>query len=294
MKLFSTGKLKISGDVMASQKLGFLKKITPEMVLAETQRRTGGGAAAASPASAGLPADYTPTVDDVFAVIEEYLKQNPDLAPKVATTYLWKIGSQTWLLDLKTGTGSVKAGGDSADCTLELSQEDFLALTQGKADAMKLFTTGKLKISGNVMASQKLQFLSKLDPSKAIEVVAKRRGGAAAPAASAAPAAPSAPSAEAQAPKIFAALTRRLADNPGLQSEVRATLKLVVDGNEQTFAIGGADPKKVDATLTIGDADLVALVTGKATAKSLYQHGKLRVDGDVGVAHRLGFFKGLI
>src|SRR5678815_4091333 len=68
MKLFSTGKLKISGDVMASQKLGFLKKLTPEMVLAETKKRSGGAAQAAT---ASVPADYTPSVDDVFAVIEE-------------------------------------------------------------------------------------------------------------------------------------------------------------------------------------------------------------------------------
>lgn len=294
MKLFSTGKLKISGDVMASQKLGFLKKLTPEMVLAETKKRTGGAGAGVPPtAAAGIPADYVPSVDDVFAVIEEYLKQNPDLAGKVNTTYLWKIGPKTWTLDLKGG-GSVKAGGDSGECTLELTEDDFLALTQGKADAMKLFTTGKLKISGNVMASQKLNFLSKLDPSKAVEVIAKRKGmagGAAAPAA--APAA-AAPTADAQAPKIFAALTKRLADNPGLQNEVRATVKFVVDGNEAVFALGGADAKKVDATLTISDADLVSLVTGKAAAKALYQHGQLKVDGDVAVAHRLGFLKALI
>ena len=110
--------------------------------------------------AAGVPADYVPTTADVFAVIEEYLKQNPDLAAKVGVTYLWKIGDKRWLLDLKNGAGSVKEGDAAAECTLELAEEDFLALTQGKADAMKLFTTGKLKISGNVMASQKLQFLS--------------------------------------------------------------------------------------------------------------------------------------
>jgi len=60
------------------------------------------------------------------------------------------------------------------------------------------------------------------------------------------------------------------------------------------FALGGKDPSAVDATLTISDADLVALVTGKASAKNLYQHGQLRVDGDVSVAHRLGFLKNLI
>jgi (3R)-3-hydroxyacyl-CoA dehydrogenase / 3a,7a,12a-trihydroxy-5b-cholest-24-enoyl-CoA hydratase / enoyl-CoA hydratase 2 len=307
MKLFSTGKLKISGDVMASQKLGFLKKLTPEMVLAETKQRAGaspgaaaGGATAA--ATAGVPADYTPTVDDVFAVIEEYLKQNPELAPKVGTTYLWKIGGAAWTLDLKSGAGSVAPGGTTADCTLELSEADFLALTQGKADAMKLFTTGKLKISGNVMASQKLQFLSKLDPSKAIEVVAKRRGTAAAAASGAAGAAggaapaTKAPAAEAVAPKILAALKQRLAENPALAQEVRATVRLEVKDPElaETLPLGGADPARVDATITISDADLAALASGQATAQKLYQHGKLRVDGDVSVAHRLGFLKGLI
>ena len=158
---------------------------------------------------------------------------------------------------------------------------------------MKLFTTGKLKISGNVMASQKLQFLSKLDPSKAVETVMKKRGAAGTAAPAAAPAAPKA-STEAQAPKIFAALTKRLAENPGLKQEVRATVKLDIEGATQTLELGGADPKKVDATLSMTDADFVQLVSGKATAKSLYQHGKLRVDGDVSVAQRLGFLKGLV
>jgi len=282
--------------VMASQKLGFLKKLTPELVLAETKKRGGaspgaavGGATAA--ATAGVPADYTPTVEDVFAVIEEYLKQNPELAAKVATTYQWKIGDKRWLLDLK-GAGAVKEGEGSAECTLELTESDFLDLTQGKADAMKLFTGGKLKISGNVMASQKLNFLSKLDPSKAVEVIAKRRG--AAPATAAATAAAPAPSADAQAPKIFAALAKRLADNPGLAQEVRATVKFVVEGNAQTFALGGADAGKPDATLSITDADFAALASGKASAKSLYQHGQLKVDGDVSVAHRLGFLNKLV
>ncbi|MCW5803324.1 MAG: SDR family NAD(P)-dependent oxidoreductase [Deltaproteobacteria bacterium] len=291
MKLFSTGKLKISGDVMASQKLGFLKKLTPEMVLAETKKR--GGAPAAAAAAPAVPADYVPTVDDVFAVIEEYLKQNPELAGKVGVTYLWKIGAHRYVLDLKNGTGSVKPGDGAGECTLELSEEDFLALTQGKADAMKLFTSGKLKISGNVMASQKLQFLSKLDPTKAVEVVAKRRGAGGAGGAVAPAAAPAA-SAESPAPKIFAALAKRIAENPNLKGEVRATLAVDIDGQKQTFELGGADAKKVDATLTITGADFADLASGKTSAKALYQFGKLKVDGDVSVAHRLGFLKGLI
>ena len=57
---------------------------------------------------------------------------------------------------------------------------------------------------------------------------------------------------------------------------------------KQTFDLGG----NTDAILTIADADLPALAAGNVRA--LYQHGKLRIDGDVSVAHRLGFLKGVI
>jgi predicted lipid carrier protein YhbT len=91
-------------------------------------------------------------------------------------------------------------------------------------------------------------------------------------------------------------LTRRLADNPGLKQEVRATVKFEVKDAavSETLALGGADPAKVDAVCTLDDADLAALASGKASAQNLYQQGKLRIDGDVSVGHRLGFLKGLI
>ena len=56
----------------------------------------------------------------------------------------------------------------------------------------------------------------------------------------------------------------------------------------KTYDLGG----DTAVTFTIKDADLAGLAAGNA--KSLYQHGQLRVDGDVSVAHRLGFLKGLI
>src|SRR6185312_7686967 len=167
------------------------------------------------------------------------------------------------------------------------------AMTQGKADPMKLFTSGKLKISGNIMASQKLNFLSKMDPSKAIEVIAKKKGlaaaGGAAAKAAAGPAPSAAPKADPNAPKFFAALEKRLAENKGLASEVGANITFNVTDPAASFNILGGSSK---ATLTIADADLPALASGNI--KSLYQHGKVRIDGDISVAHRLGFLKGVI
>ncbi len=286
MKLFSTGKLKISGDVMSSQKLGFLKKITPDMI--KPSGTVAHQAAAAS--TAGVPEAYTPTVEDAFEVFAELVKQNPDVVQKVGVIYLFKVGSKPFIVDLKNG--AVKAGEGAAECTLELAEPDFLDLTQGKADPMNLFTTGKLKISGNIMASQKLQALFKLDSTKAIDVVMKRRGaggGAAAPTAAAAPAAAK-PAGEANAPKFFAALEKRLAENKTLGQEVRASVTFNVTSPDASkkFEMG----KGTEAVVTIADADLPNLASGNL--KSLFQHGKLKVDGDVSVAHRLGFLKGLV
>ena len=301
MKLFSSGKLKISGDVMASQKLGFLKKLTPEMVFAEMNRRLGasGGEADAPGASSALP---TPTTWDVFIAIRDHVERNPELVSKIGVTYLFKITNpdSAWLVDLKNGKGAVTEGEGAAECTLEIAEADFIDMTTGKSDPMKLFTTGKLKISGNVMASQKLSFLQKINPEHAMAAVAKARaagqgpgqGGGAAAATKAA-----------SAPRIFAALDKRFADNAGLAREVGAVFVVKTTDPDSAWTVhaAGATPSVTQgaaagatSTLTLTDADLAALAGGKTTARDLYQHGKLRVDGDVSVAHRLGFLKGLI
>jgi 3-hydroxyacyl-CoA dehydrogenase/3a,7a,12a-trihydroxy-5b-cholest-24-enoyl-CoA hydratase len=164
-----------------------------------------------------------------------------------------------------------------------------MAMTSGAADPQKLFMGGKLKISGNVMASQKLTFLKKLDPAAAKEAVAKARATAA-PAQAAAPAQKK----EAQAPAIFKALGERLAKNPALAKEIGAVVVFKVGGQAWTVSDTvkeGADAKAA-ATITVAEEELVALAKGES-ARDLYQHGKLRVDGDVRVAHRLGFMKGV-
>ena len=42
-----------------------------------------------------------------------------------------------------------------------MSDEDFLALTLGKLNAMQAFTSGKLKIEGDLMKSQLIEKLFK-------------------------------------------------------------------------------------------------------------------------------------
>lgn len=300
MKLFSTGKLKISGDVMASQKLGFLKKITPDLVMAEMKKRVGagggGGEAAAAGGGGGAPAgDMVPTTWDVFIAIRDHVERNPELVAKVGASYLFKVTNpdSAWVIDLKNGKGSVTEGHGAADCTLEISEADFIDMTTGKSDPMKLFTTGKLKISGNVMASQKLSFLQKMDPEQAKQAAIKARAAGGGPGKSAAVAA----GPTAKAPAFFAALGKRLAEKPELAKELGAIVlfKIVDPGSEWTVegaAVSPADFGTAKTTLTLKDEDLAALSAGDVYG--LYQHGKLRVDGDVSVAHRLGLLKGLL
>jgi 3-hydroxyacyl-CoA dehydrogenase/3a,7a,12a-trihydroxy-5b-cholest-24-enoyl-CoA hydratase len=301
MKLFSSGKLKISGDLMASQKLDFLQKVDPNDVIAAMHGRLGSSGGGAAPAATPAPAkEPEPTSSDVFSAIGVYLEKNPDLAAKVAKVYQFRLTGpdSVWTLDLKANK---VASGETAkpECTLELSDADFMAMVAGKANPMKLFSSGKLKISGDLMASQKLDFLQKLDRNAVAAAAASK------PAASAAPAAqtPAAPAKETRAPAIFKALGERLAQNPALARELAARVQFNLRGSDQSWVVDATTSpatvsqgrtQNADAWITLGDDELAAIAADSAQARNLFQRGLLRVDGDVRVAHRLGIFHKLV
>ncbi len=282
-KLYFGGKLKISGNLMASQKLSFLKKVTPEMVAEAMGARGGASAPAAS-----APAASAPQSADIFAAIAHHVSTHPELAGKVANVFLFKLTDpeSEWTIDLKSPPGGVTRGAAAKpDCTLEISEQDFVDMASGKADAQKLYFGGKLKISGNVMASQKLSFLKDVDREAAKEAVAKARASdspASAPAAKAAR--------EPAAPKLFGKLAQAadvLSALGAAKIQFRVTgpdAAWVVDPREGKVAPGEAGDAA--ATITIADEDLAALASGER-AERLHQKGKLRVDGDIWAARNL-------
>ncbi|EGP87871.1 unnamed protein product [Zymoseptoria tritici ST99CH_1A5] len=77
---------------------------------------------------------------------------------------------QAWHIDLKE-TGKVGKGaapeGKKADVTLNLTDASFQQLIDGKANAQKLFMSGKLKVKGNVMKATKLDPILKKAQNKA-------------------------------------------------------------------------------------------------------------------------------
>jgi 3-hydroxyacyl-CoA dehydrogenase/3a,7a,12a-trihydroxy-5b-cholest-24-enoyl-CoA hydratase len=252
--------------------------------------------AASAQASAPAKASGDSASARVFAAIRAYVAQHPELVTKVANVYLFKLTQpdSAWTLELKSGAGAVLEGAQGkADCTLELTEADFLAMTSGKADPQKLYFGGKLKITGNVMASQKLGFLAKVGPASS---------GEGASAAKAAPATASGTGGTGRAPAIFKALGERLAQKPELAREVGAVLQFRVTEPKGSWVVDLKDApgvregeaERADVTLRLSDEDLTALVQEPQAVQRLYQQGKLRVDGDVRVASRLSFLKQLI
>lgn len=250
-------------------------------------------------AAAVETASVQPTSADVIAAIDHFLVENPAIADKAQTVFQIKLTKpdSLWTIDLKTGSAGP---GETAkpDVTLELSEENYVALQKGEADPMKLFSTGKLKVGGDMMSVNKLEALGDMPFDLVLEKAAARASGRTV----LAPAAAS-QAREPLAPKLFDALAKRLEQQPSLAAEVDSVLqfyvrdpdsKWVVDLKNQPFALRAGETDGATTTITIADRDLAELGSSEATAQSLYQKGKLRVDGDVQPAHRLNFLKGLL
>ena len=252
-----------------------------------------------APAAEAPAASAEPIAADVIAAIDHFLKENPAIAEKAQTVFQLKLSDpeSLWTIDLKAGNAGA---GEMAkpDVTLQLSESDYVALQRGEADPIKLFSTGKLKVGGDMMSVNKLEALGAMPFELVLEKAAARATGAETPAPVAVPKA-----SEPLAPKLFEALAKRLEEQPNLATEVGAVLqfyvrnpdsKWVVDLANQPPALKAGETDGATTTITIDDADLAELSSGQMTTQALFQRGKLRVDGEVQPAHRLNFLKDLI
>jgi len=118
-------------------------------------------AAAAPSAAPAPPAGAPSTVADVFARMPEFFR--PEKAAGVDVVFQFRIsgpGGGDWYVVVKDQTCTVSAGvHEKPTTTLKMADEDFLALVAGKLPAMQAFTSGKLKIEGDLMKSQLVQKL---------------------------------------------------------------------------------------------------------------------------------------
>lgn len=97
---------------------------------------------------------------DFESNIPEKITSNPENAKSIDAIFLFKISGDnggTWTVNLKEEPGVKEGEHGEADCTLELSDTDWEAISENPSSAMQLFFQGKLKVQGNPMLATKLQ-----------------------------------------------------------------------------------------------------------------------------------------
>ncbi len=103
------------------------------------------------------------TVKGIFDRLPDAFR--PEKAAGVDAVFQYKISGPTggeWYAVIKESTCQVNQGKhDKPTTTIIISDEDFVALISGQLDAMKAFTTGRLKVEGDIMKSQLLGKLFK-------------------------------------------------------------------------------------------------------------------------------------
>lgn len=246
-----------------------------------------------------------PGARDVVAMLGAYVTEHPELAGEIGKVYQWNVTDpdMAFVLDLKSESGSVHEGSTDADTTITIAEDDLMALMRGESDAQSMYFAGKLQIGGDIMASQKLQFLADMDPK---DVAAALDTAAANPPSPAQDEAPKAAKSEREpvAPSVFGKLAERLdADKQSVNgvaghvlqfnvADPDATWTLDCSGDAPTLTEGESD--QADAVFGIADADLEKWVKGEAAIRDLHQRGQLRVDGDIRLAREIGFMQGLV
>ncbi len=91
-----------------------------------------------------------------------------DAAADVNVVFQYVIaGAGEWHCAIEDGSCTVAAGvHDSPTCILKMADADFLKMMNGQLPPMQAYTSGKLKIEGDIMKSQLIEKLFRFNRSK--------------------------------------------------------------------------------------------------------------------------------
>ena len=252
MTAFSSGKLKVEGDLgLLTKATGFFKKYQPPKAAPEV------------------------TVADIFGTMES--RVNPEGVAGVTANYGYKItgtGGGEYTVCVDDGKVQVKEGLHDPNVTTTVSAKDWIAITLGKLDGMTAFSSGKLKVEGDLgLLTKATQFFKKYTPP------------AAAP--------------EVTVADIFGTMESRV--NPEGVAGVTANYGYKITGTgggEYTVCVndgkvqvreGLHDP---NVTTTVSAKDWIAITLGKLDGMTAFTSGKLKVEGDLGLLTKATqFFK---
>ncbi|KAF1776976.1 hypothetical protein PC129_g6371 [Phytophthora cactorum] len=216
----------------------------------------------------------------------------PSLVSKVKGVIKFDVsGAGAWLVDLKNGKGSVKpaTASDKADLTISLSEENFLKMMDNKLNPQQAFMKGLVKIKGNMGLAMKLNVVL----AATRNYMKKKNTGAMPTATAAAAAAPATGGLNSQ--EIFRLLGEVVAkDGAAMAKKVKGIIQFDITGaGKWNLDLKSATPaltegvKKADVTITVKDADFVAIAMGKLNAQQAFMKGKLKLKGNMTLAMKL-------
>ena len=103
-----------------------------------------------------MPNAHTSFTQDIPRSIES----DVDKAKAVNAIFLFKVNGEdggVWTVNMKDAPGVTEGDDGNAECTIELSTDDWKAMTEKPGTAMQFFMQGKIKVTGNALLATKLQ-----------------------------------------------------------------------------------------------------------------------------------------
>lgn len=89
------------------------------------------------------------------------LKDNPDVAEKINSTYQFELtgdGGGSWGIDLTKKENHIVSGSlTEPKVTITMTAKDFVDLVEGRLNGQMAFMQGKLKLKGDMSLALKLQ-----------------------------------------------------------------------------------------------------------------------------------------
>ncbi len=85
--------------------------------------------------------------------------KNADAQKKVNATYRFDLSGPnggTWIVDFKEGSAGVRQADEPGQCTIAMTDDDFVSMLAGKLNPQMAFMSGKLKVKGDMSLAMKL------------------------------------------------------------------------------------------------------------------------------------------